>query len=188
MEFYLTYQGPLKSNGNTTHKHAIREYFKPQIQKLWKIPPLDSHTDYLDISSKKDCKNNIIKEVSGIYFAPLITSKLSLLCQLDILLLWPEEPGKIIGNGGDIDNRLKTLFDALACPTPEQIEKLKKNRTSFDKPYFCLLEDDKLITSINIKTHTKLYSEGPDSSDVHTVLHVKINAKTLSWGNIGISA
>ena len=126
MEFYLTYQGPLKSNGDTQHKHNIREYFKPQLQRLWKIPPLNNHDGYLTIDNKKGGKN-VIKEVAGIYFAPLITSKLSLLCQLDILLLWPEEPGNIIKNGGDIDNRLKTLFDALAYPTPGQIEKLKED-------------------------------------------------------------
>ena len=85
MEFYLTYQGPLKSNGPTKDKHNIREYLKPQLQRLWEIPPLDHHADYLNIDNQKDGKN-VIKEISGIYFAPLITSKLSLLCQLLLLL------------------------------------------------------------------------------------------------------
>jgi hypothetical protein len=32
-------------------------------------------------------------------------------------LLWPQPAGAIISQGGDIDNRLKTLFDSLKVPT-----------------------------------------------------------------------
>jgi hypothetical protein len=43
---------------------------------------------------------------------------------LKITLLRPEEPGAIILQSGDIDNRLKTLFDALSVPAqPNQLPK-----------------------------------------------------------------
>ena len=88
MEFYLKYDGPLKSNAGPKEKHRIREFFHPQMKKLWDIDPL------------KNCKNEflkpendlcVIKEIDGISFAPLVTKVLKLICQLDITLLWPEE-------------------------------------------------------------------------------------------------
>jgi len=52
-------------------------------------------------------------EVSGKKFLPLVRQSLSLVCKLDILFLRKEEPGGIITQSGDIDNRLKTLFDGI---------------------------------------------------------------------------
>ena len=54
--------------------------------------------------------------MKGFKFAPLVNKKLELVSELDILFLRPEEPGQIV-SGGDIDNCLKTLFDALRCPS-----------------------------------------------------------------------
>jgi hypothetical protein len=183
MEFYLTYQGELKANGNAKHKHEIREYFRPQLERLWEIPPLKDRNKYLSI----DEKDNIIKDIDGVNYAPLVISKWNLTCQLEVLLLWPDEPGKIIGAGGDIDNRLKTLFDALTCPTEGQIESLNGKGDLSKNPYLCLLEDDKLITSVNVKTHTRLYSEKENNS-VYIIIHVILKANILTYVNIDLSA
>jgi hypothetical protein len=45
-----------------------------------------------------------------------VCSQLRLVARLSIVMLRPEPPGSIITAGGDIDNRLKTLFDALRMP------------------------------------------------------------------------
>jgi hypothetical protein len=39
-------------------------------------------------------------------------------CALDILFLRRDNPGNLIASGGDIDNRLKVLFDGLRMPEP----------------------------------------------------------------------
>jgi hypothetical protein len=52
----------------------------------------------------------------GWNFVPLVTAELSLLCNLEILMLRRVDPGKLIQSSGDIDNRIKTLFDALQIP------------------------------------------------------------------------
>ncbi|HZM57458.1 MAG TPA: hypothetical protein VFC03_20785 [Acidimicrobiales bacterium] len=62
---------------------------------------------------------SILMPIGAHVFAPLICTNLRLLAELDILMLRPEVPGRII-NHGDIDNRLKTLFDALRAPSNEQ--------------------------------------------------------------------
>ena len=126
----------------------------------------------------------MLKEVDGVVFAPLVSSKLKFICQLDITMLWPEEPGIISEFGGDIDNRLKTLFDALQCPDINQIEPVK-GRFADKQPFFCLLENDKLITSVNIRTHTLLRSE--NKNDVSVLIHVLVKATQLMMETIGLS-
>ena len=181
MEFYLKYDGPLKSNAGAKDKHKIREYLYPQMKKLWDIKPLN-HLKEVFLNSERPL--SVIKEVDGVVFAPLVSSVLKFICQLDITILWPEEPGVISEFGGDIDNRLKTLFDALQCPDINQIKPVKESFAD-KQPFFCLLENDKLITSVNIHTHTLLCSK--NEADVSVLIHVMVKATELMMKTIGLS-
>lgn len=180
MEFYLKYDGPLKSNAGPEDKDSIRQYLYPQMKKLWDIEPLkDSKDNFLTSGNGP----SILKEIDGVSFAPLVTSVLKFICELDITILWPEQPGVISAHGGDIDNRLKTLLDALQCPDINQVKPVRKNYED-KQPFFCLLENDKLITSVNIKTHTLLGSES--ETDVSILIHVVVKATELMWATIGL--
>jgi hypothetical protein len=53
-------------------------------------------------------------------YKPLIRKTLNLNCDLSILFLRQEDPGALITQGGDLDGRLKTLFDALRLPTKHE--------------------------------------------------------------------
>ncbi|MBW7991508.1 MAG: hypothetical protein FVQ84_16065 [Planctomycetes bacterium] len=181
MEFYLKYDGPLKSNAGAKDKHNIREYFHPQMKKLWDIEPLKSCKEAFLTSGGE---LSVLKEVDGVVFAPLVSSVLKFICKFDITMLWPEKPGVISKCGGDIDNRLKTLFDALQCPDVNQIKPIKESFKD-KKPFFCLLENDKLITSVNINTHTLL--RPGNKTDVSVLIHVVIKATELMWDTIGLS-
>lgn len=181
MEFYLKYDGPLKSNAGAKAKHNIREHFHPQMKKLWDIEPLKGCKEFFLTSGKE---LSVLKEVDDVVFAPLVSSVLKFICQLDITILWPEEPGVISELSGDIDNRLKTLFDALQCPDINQIKPVKERFVN-KQPFFCLLEKDKLITSVNIRTHTLLRSE--KKNDVLIIIHVMVKATELMMKTIGLS-
>lgn len=181
MEFYLKYDGPLKSNAGPKEKHDIREYFYPQMKRLWDTEPFTiCRGEFLHHLGAQ----SVLLEIGGVTFAPLVSSVLKFICQLDITMLWPEELGVISRNGGDIDNRLKTLFDALQCPDINQVEPVKA-RFQDKQPFFCLLENDKLITAVNIKTHTLLRRE--NDADVSVLIHVMVKATELSWNTIGLS-
>ena len=52
-------------------------------------------------------------------FKPLVRRSLSLACALDILFLRHEERYNLMRQGGDLDGRIKTLFDALKMPDPK---------------------------------------------------------------------
>ncbi|MEJ5357917.1 MAG: hypothetical protein WHT06_04520 [Desulfobacterales bacterium] len=185
MEFYLHYDGPLKANGNIRDKHHLREQFHAQLSVLWGQVPLAP--DIGGLLSYPPAKNSlsVIMKRSEFTFAPLVCEKLALVCELDITFLRPEAPGAVITQGGDIDNRLKTLFDGLRIPrVPDEIPSGFAPIEN-DKPFFCLLEDDNLITRVNVATG-RLLRENAGQNEV--VLLIKITTKAVKaiWANLGL--
>ncbi|MFP4529290.1 MAG: hypothetical protein ACLFQX_12140 [Candidatus Kapaibacterium sp.] len=183
MEFILQYEGRLKSSGNASEKHALRKYFHNQLFNLWNAPPL-AERRYL-WRPGGDENVSILEEVEGYYFAPLVCTRLNLVAELDILLLRPEQPGYLI-SGGDIDNKLKTLFDGLR--TPNNIHEIaeREPRNSPDEPLFCLLEDDKLITRVNVRVE-RLLKPLPEKH-ISMYIGVSIRASRATLDNISFIA
>jgi hypothetical protein len=89
------------------------------------------------------------------------------------MFLRKESPGKIY-QGGDLDNRLKTLFDALAIPNVDQIIR----GDDFESPIYCLLEDDSLIASLSVETH-RLLSQ-PNASDHEVRLLIEVDVRVTN--------
>jgi hypothetical protein len=112
-------------------------------------------------------------------FVPLIRMDSGLTCALDVLFLRRDAPGNIVkqgAGGGDIDNRLKVLFDGLKMPgRADDLGGLSID--SDEDPFFCLLEDDSLITRIAITSDRLLLPlEGDEKrNDVHMIVHVTVN-------------
>ena len=78
---------------------------------------------------------------------------------------------------GDIDNRLKTLFDALRVPGVPQEIASNTRPSSANEPHFTLLEDDALIARINVETDRLLAA--PDPSQVRLIIRVNIRASRV---------
>ena len=189
MEFTLVYQGPLKANGNPTVKQKLRRAFHKQLKQLWKQPPLvrcGPPEGYFLDDNPPDGSLSIIEKVNSFRFAPLITSKLHLIAELDMTLLRPEQPGLIVTQGGDIDNRLKTLLDALRMPKHSNELPRKDSPQAGEDPFFCLLEDDNLITKLAIETD-RLLEPNREPSSVNLMIHVKTKATSLTYANIELA-
>lgn len=112
----------------------------------------------------------------GFNFVPLVTQEHDLICSLDIMFLRSGRPGSVVWPG-DIDNRLKTLLDALRIP--EDGENYSSRSASEDeRPLFCLLEDDKLITRVAVETDDLLEplpcKSVIDPADARLIITVKI--------------
>jgi hypothetical protein len=75
-----------------------------------------------------------------------------LACQLSITFLRQQAPGQLLGEGGDIDNRLKTLSDALRMPTKDEAQQAKIEPLADNDPIHCLLQDDALVTKVSVET------------------------------------
>lgn len=182
MKFTLHYRGPLKSNGGPKDKQILRRRLSPQLKDLWgRRPLLDQRDQFLDPCYEATA----IKKIDGWSFASVVNQNNSLIAELDIVFLRPEEPGSVITQGGDIDNRLKTLFDALSIPQADPIP-VGDSPGEAEDPFHCLLEDDYLITGVNI-TVDRLLGSNCGLQEVLLFIRVDVSRTQLTFANLDIS-
>jgi len=186
LEFTLYYRGLLKSNRGAAEKHEIRRHFHRQLRLLWSQEPLSPFKDRLLYHTKSDRSLDIIRQIGKFRFAPLVASKVALVAELRITLLRPEPPGRVVSQGGDIDNRLKTLLDALKVPSQPGALPADAAPAEDEDPFFCLLEDDALITRIDINTDC-LLEPGLPATEAVVLLHVTTKQLAVYMGTIGLA-
>lgn len=154
MKFKLLYFGELRVNPKKRSQHItnIRMQFHPQLKKLVENSPWNNLQKYM---MPNPTKNPIsTRHIGGIDWNPIITPNLKLLAELDILLLHPE----IVGLARtDVDNRMKTLLDALRSPQNEH--EIGENTPKNMGPIYTLLDDDHLVTKISVNTSHLLTPE-----------------------------
>jgi len=208
MKFHLIYSGPLSASGNKSklaEAHKIREKLHEQMKYLW-----DTHSrlqrlkrsarvpsdgggvmfwdDPMGVSEKKELRPLKKDEVDlcapiqrgDKAFVPLVRQSLSVTCSLDILFLRQEDPCSLVLQGGDLDNRVKTLFDALRMPEPNELD---RHAPSNDITY-CLLESDTLISGVSIVTDRLLFPRTLHPNEVHLVIHVDLTVTRVGQWNI----
>ena len=214
MDFRLVYNGLLRSGqggGKSADERAIRKAVHQQLVQLWETnpdlkmrsgphsilnaPPAQTFGGTVTITSAASTLRESLCETLGNQFkrcdyrcVPLVSNHLQLTCSLDILLLWRDRIVPI-GPSGDIDNRLKTLFDALQIPQSCTDVDLPAQK---DEYLFCLLENDNLITDVRVTTDRLLTpfdpTPGPGASHpenhVHLVINVKVRPATVIYGNL----
>jgi hypothetical protein len=191
MKFRLTYEGRLKGEGSPKHKHDIRRALHPQLKRLWEVHPA------LNSNKNADGTDRPVTESIGDYFklgqfrfVPLAMEKQSLLVGLEILFLRTGTPGKLM-KSGDIDNRLKTLFDAIKMPRFEG-EIGATAPEPGENPMFVLLQDDSLVSHVSVETDVLLEptpsAEGAFlDNDSRLVITVTVRPYELTWHNMGFS-
>jgi hypothetical protein len=195
MEFRLTYEGILlghheaRGNNRADHKHEIRKKFHPQLRQLWKVNPV-LRTDVVGNPDGVSSTPRLQALADGYTrcgyrFVPLVTGQLRLLCSLSILFLRPDEPGGAL-QSGDLDNRIKTLLDCLRLPN--NTAELGRHLTpeSDEDPFFCLLEDDSLVSHLSVETDILLQPTGErfDKNDARLVITVKIRPYHVHMFNL----
>jgi len=185
MEFMLHYRGPLKSNRGPEDKLLLRRHFHKQLSVLWNQMPLSQFRSSLLDPAGTDLSLNVLRTISGFTFAPLVATKLRLVAELEISLLRPEPPGQLVNQGGDIDNRLKTLLDALTVPPAPNALPQGAAPESDENPFFCLLEDDNLITSLAV-TSNRLLEPTLTPSEVVVQILVRTKHIGILMGTLGL--
>jgi hypothetical protein len=206
VEFRLIYRGSLPAQPSDdrkpriAEKHAIRRQLHPQLRELWHTNAvLERLTRSLPVARKvlvPDLQPGESEQATGLdvilrdfskfgyRFVPLINAKNGIACSLDILFLRRDSPGNLITGDGDIDNRIKVLFDGLRIPKyNSEIQPFPPQKD--ENPFFCLLEDDKLISEVKITTDRLLTPMEKDEQihDVHLIVHVttKILDHQKAW-------
>lgn len=197
MEFRLTYEGlllsPKESPSRTDHKHSIRQQLHPQLRMFWSIHPWLVHlSKHGWTGGKANNGQNVIDVLAdrftrskGYKFVPLVREELNLICGIEILYLRPRKPGSILCKG-DIDNKLKTLFDALKVPS-EGNELPSYGPGTDEAPFFVLLEDDKLVTHLSVETDylmkpVDLTRPVPDENDARVIITIRLKPFVQQMG------
>jgi hypothetical protein len=167
--FTLTYSGHLPSGNKDSKsevKHAIRQHFSWQIYNKWQrtkalndylqmSPPLFEHRagQWCKPQGEDDPNPFFRVQKCGLTLYPLVTAHNRLSCELEIWMsVW--EPS-LLSPSGDIDNRIKVVFDALRLPEydHEIPEEMRNGGT-----LYCLLEDDSMIRKFSVEAEESLTS------------------------------
>lgn len=177
---------PTTKSGGEQHsdlKHAIRLQFSDQLSRKWRDSPLlNSHQKAQASPGEvvigfaegyrwpagdpqrgipgayhrpEDAALPFFRvEMCGYGWVPLITWHNHLTCRLDIT--FTGDGGSTIRRDGDIDNRVKTIFDALRMPLRDR--EVPGNRFGKGELAYCLLEDDSLIHEYSVRAVRSPYS------------------------------
>jgi hypothetical protein len=185
MEFRLIYEGPLRGQGaKSAHKWDIRRALHPQLQRLWQTRPLVDAAPTLLAHPAKPKAVSLIVEKGGRLFAPLVTQRLNLYAEVSVLLFRQQPRGTLITDGGDIDNRLKTLLDGLRVPHGSLEGQLEDANAPDPAPFFCLLEDDSLVTKVSVESEQLLRPAAAD--EVVAIISVHVKKTVLTPANLSL--
>jgi hypothetical protein len=199
----LIYDGELppsnSGKGKGPAKWAIRMQIEQQLQRAWREHPalarlrlspiVPKNGRFMDITAHHSepvdplpfqwpiIRQPEAHEINlceplvrrGRKYFPLVRKSLALHCGLKILFLRNDEPGRVI-QGGDLDNRLKTLFDALCVPTIDQAAGAPQG----EDVIHCLLEDDALISKVEVQTEKLLLPLEGSKTQVRLVIEADI--------------
>jgi hypothetical protein len=162
----------------------MRQQFHPQLKAVWA-------THQLLIAKQSEPTSMLNTErLAGEYkvppwsFVPLVTEQIRVLCGLEIVLLRLDHPGSSIWSG-DIDNRIKTIIDALEVPDANAGYADLPLEADRD-PLYCLLENDKLLTSVSVETGRLLNYSGTEQSHAEANIRVRIRPDTVTELNLGL--
>jgi hypothetical protein len=207
VEFRLLYEGPLHTDNSDharTEKHRIRKVFHRQLRRLWETHPnlrimarMSGGPEYVRDWVENHGTGGVPAAISedeimrwgfkylsykwarsGFKFLPLVVPELCLRCSLDILFLRMEERDYVL-QGGDLDGRIHVLFDGLRMIRDgQEIPPKHKTPEADEDPFFCLLQDDTLVSDVKINTGRLLLLPNQKDSDQHDVylqITVKLN-------------
>jgi hypothetical protein len=186
MKFRLLYEGPIQSRTNIKvgDIHKIRMVLHPQLKAIWNYKPLSDQQQSL----RETCPPGdiaILERANNVLFAPLITQNNNMACEIDVTLLRQQSPGQLLGDGGDIDNRLKTLFDALRKPSTQEAQQAQIAPLPNDEPIHCLLQDDSLVLRVNVETD-RLLRPTQNQLDLVAIIQVSVVLSRVTFGSIGL--
>ena len=198
MEFRLIYEGPLRPTNKgrkqatqmqmRQHKHDIRQKIHSQLAQLWlDHPNLTEWTEDAQIDGRS-MSERIGDDYAafGFRWSPLVLERMFVLCAINILMLRRDAPGKLV-QSSDIDNRLKTLFDALKRPRNKQELPEGVIPTGDQDPFFVLLEDDGLISKVSVETDRLLEPVPAHMTENHYVkmlIHVRLHSAKSTLDNL----
>lgn len=191
MDICLIYRGNVASRNRAVakDKHAIRCQLHPQIKRFWDLTIASQnenrtqHENYwTPFKLKKgDGDVSLLETRGNSTFATTVSDAAGwcALCRLSFTFFEHDIRSGI----GDIDNKVKTLMDALSLPPKADAAELEITST----PFHCLLANDRLVTSYSVDRRTIFtgkQSQTPD--DDFVVIDARVYAARHTLFNSAI--
>jgi hypothetical protein len=205
MRFHLVYQGDLSSSGNSSPKPGgvlqIRRELSKQLAVLWQTHnslKVLAQDGVIRRSATNRMGHNLTpRELVAKYpeeyeylggemavgskrYTPLVRESLSLACGLKVLFLRKQDPGQLVTQGGDIDNRIKTLLDALRMPDRAEQDKTPPQEDHL----YCLMQSDALVADLAVSTDRLLFPQTNGHHEVHLIIEVEIHVLQVGPHNV----
>lgn len=157
MRITLTHKGEIPGNKRPPEKiDAIRQDFHRQLSKLWGRNQLAILKTWLDSNFAAGAPD--FRRVVGTYvYLPVVSEAIHTHARLTITLLAGVDVHRPAFANGDIDNRVKSLIDALAAPS--QATQIPSSAPAVGT--ICLLSDDSLVDGLTIQTGPLLEENDP---------------------------
>ena len=184
MEFCLHYNGKLKSRDNASGKHQIRQQLHPQMRSICLSEQFCDMFEELNGKPPKQGEPHMYSDIGGKRFWFLVSEGYKTIVDLNISIVLPHPVGAIVSNGGDIDNRIKTLFDALRIPAVATEIPSNDSFMYGNEGMFCLLQDDKLINRVSIVSYQD--HEPVDADSVRCFIEVRTKITRVLVGNLSL--
>lgn len=187
VKFRLYYDGRLPStrgrpeSGQTDSrakpKHVIRKVFHKQLRKFLEVHPnlqkWKSPTPFMpgiDLPPMVDAIADL-HQSNNFRWVPLISENSGLAVNLEILYLRNGAP--YVLKGADLDNRIKTLVDALKMPNDGEIDANEVPADDED-PFFVLLQDDRLVTRLGAESDILLLPTDESIADLDSRVFITV--------------
>lgn len=217
MRLRLTYAGPLLSSNpldpdkRIEHKHDLRRAFHKQIKEHWETHAFLGSYAAVPVNFTRKIPEGALSKWTeqeqgqrytlaqllgriyghdGYNFAPLIWKENNLHCAIRILCLRRDTPDAV-RPGRDIDNRVKTLIDALCAPSARQGSPMKNGAplppSADEDPFYVLMDDDRQISHLEVETDKALELDPinpTDESFVRLVISVEIRPFNTDMFNL----
>ena len=178
MKFRLTYEGEIPSGQSSPGqaKVEMRKSFHNQLERLWErtnflknatttsaskpesqvqVRALSGGSLYSGLGTLGDKSLPYNEAIGNLYrqngyrFVPIAREDAGLRCGLDILFLRSDGFHSPV-TAGDLDNRVKTIIDALK--RPKNANELKDYSGEDDSLFYVLLDDDDLLDALTVET------------------------------------
>lgn len=210
---HITLNDAGERDRRAAHKHHIRRALHPQLKHFWEThsflrmykttPRLFEHMlpegAYKSVPIDQNTKVPLVTLLGHVYghhdykFVPLVREDISLVCSLRVLCLRRDHAGAVLP-ARDIDNRIKTLIDALSAPREKQGAPLGLDGKPLppqdgEDPFYVLLDDDKQVNHLEVEADT-LHAPpvaGEDESYVRLIIGVETRAVQVDMFNLSLS-
>jgi hypothetical protein len=199
MNVTLTYRGALVGSDDrrtrVAAKHSLRLVFHEQLEDLWqtdgRFSAIDASTlqeptltegpkghPVLDVSRPINTQAGWFYryKVRDRFFIPLINEPRQAQCHLAIQLHSRMKGGGGIFAGGDLDNRMKTLFDSLRMPHNENE---LPDPLGGPEHIYCLLDDDQRITKVSVESIPLWGPKRSDEDDNYVELECNVTVQAI---------